>query len=578
MNTSFLSRIGQNWNNFWFKPGNPHTLSLMRVMAGIFVVYLHLAYTNDLQTFFGEHGWIDLKLAQEVRNGFPVYPPQTDWTAPTTNMYAPVDKQVRTTFFEWLRTLPADRQKRKDQLAFFYLWMSAEPQAAVDGIAFIQRLRIKLPEDRERATGYEGFDLVDPAERQRMLEAITNPPADPIERNKLVPQYIQKLDKDSYAERVRADAERTAASLPSDPKKIAQIMNHLAYQATVRAEQKKHSDPRNEFERTMQFIDEDLPNDAVERERILDYFGRWQIDERKLLAKGQNSWSIWYHVTNPTAMYVIHSAFLAVMVMFTLGLFTRVTSVLTWMAALCYVHRTSQVLFGMDVMMNICLTYLMFAPCASVLSLDRWLAVRKARRQLEEARRTGKDTRSFEAILSGPAPSVSANFVTRLFQVHFCFIYMAAGLSKLKGNAWWNHTALWGTIANPEFSPTVFAPYRWALTQLCEFRSLWELFMTGGVVFTLILEIGLPFLIWRPRLRPYLIIALVLFHTVIAIFMGLTVFGLFMMTLGMSFLSPEVVRRWIDSGMNLFSRGTEPPAAILPPSRVPVAGAEKLKA
>ena len=49
---------------------------------------------------------------------------------------------------------------------------------------------------------------------------------------------------------------------------------------------------------------------------------------------------------------------LVIMVMFTLGLFTRITSVLTWMAAVSFIHRNPQVLFGQDTMMNILLIYL----------------------------------------------------------------------------------------------------------------------------------------------------------------------------------------------------------------------------
>jgi hypothetical protein len=275
-------------------------------------------------------------------------------------------------------------------------------------------------------------------------------------------------------------------------------------------------------------------------------------------------------------MYVIHFLFLGVMAMFALGLFTRVTSVLTWLAALCYVHRTTQVLFGMDVMMNICLIYLMLSPCGALYSLDRFFSVRKARRQLEEAKRTGQDTTPFERVLAAPAPSVSANFVSRLYQIHFCFIYMAAGLSKLKGNAWWNHTAGWGTIANPEFSPTIFAPYRWVLTELADTRWLWELGMSGIAVFTLLLEIGLPFLIWRPRLRPLLVITGVLFHMGIGIFMGLTVFGLFMMVLLFSYVPPEAVRKWIDSGMSLFGKSPSDKNGLSPPEHVLSTEGQKL--
>ena len=96
------------------------------------------------------------------------------------------------------------------------------------------------------------------------------------------------------------------------------------------------------------------------------------------------------------------------------------------------------------------------------------------------------------------------------------------------------------------FSPTVFAPYRWFLGFLSDHRWLCELVMSFGSVYTLVLEIGFPFLVWRPRLRPYMIIGGILLHTGIATMMGLTVFGLFMMSLLMSFIPPEVVRYWLE--------------------------------
>src|SRR5262245_15452388 len=60
-------------------------------------------------------------------------------------------------------------------------------------------------------------------------------------------------------------------------------------------------------------------------------------DKRIVFTQGTPIWSIWFHVTDPTAMAVIHALILVIMVMFTLGLGTRITSVLTWMATLSYI-------------------------------------------------------------------------------------------------------------------------------------------------------------------------------------------------------------------------------------------------
>ena len=47
------------------------------------------------------------------------------------------------------------------------------------------------------------------------------------------------------------------------------------------------------------------------------------------------------------------------------------TSILTWIAAVWYIHRSQQILFGMDTMMNILIFYLMIGNCGATLSVDR---------------------------------------------------------------------------------------------------------------------------------------------------------------------------------------------------------------
>lgn len=293
---------------------------------------------------------------------------------------------------------------------------------------------------------------------------------------------------------------------------------------------------------------------AEERKYVEDYIRLWGHDPRGLYSKGNLVWSVWYHVTDPTWMAIVHGCVLVVMVLFTIGFCTRVTSVLTWLMALCYVQRAPTTLFGMDTMMIIALTYLMIGPSGAALSVDRLIARWWARRQGRKEQRS-----------SEPERLVSANFAIRLIQIHFCIIYLISGLSKLQGSAWWNGTALWGTMANASFNPLTVSWYRELLCFLCEHRWLWELVMGGGTAFTLILEIGLPFLIWNRQLRWIMVIGAVLLHTGIALVMGLSGFGLFMLCLLFSFVPSDAVRRMFAAA----SRAAERP---VPTRRVPTAG------
>src|SRR5262245_10066562 len=104
-----------------------------------------------------------------------------------------------------------------------------------------------------------------------------------------------------------------------------------------------------------------LPTDAAEKERLNRYFAEWELDERLIFAKGMPAWSIWYHVKASPWMEVTHWLIILVTLMFTFGLFTRVTAVLVWIASVSYVNRATTTFFGMDTMMNLVLIYMMVA-------------------------------------------------------------------------------------------------------------------------------------------------------------------------------------------------------------------------
>jgi hypothetical protein len=115
----------------------------------------------------------------------------------------------------------------------------------------------------------------------------------------------------------------------------------------------------------------------------------------------------------------------------------------------------------------------------------------------------------------------------------------------LQGSTWWSGTALWHTLVNAEYAPMNFKLYVDLMRWLTEYRPLWELVMTGGAVFTLALEIGLPFLIWHRSVRGLLIGLSVLLHTGIALAMGLNTFGLMMLCMLLAFVPPSELRRFL---------------------------------
>ncbi|MGH7172550.1 MAG: hypothetical protein ACRELG_19905 [Gemmataceae bacterium] len=252
---------------------------------------------------------------------------------------------------------------------------------------------------------------------------------------------------------------------------------------------------------------------------------------------GQTMWSIYFHVEDPKWLWVIHSGILVIMLLFTLGLWTRVTSVLTWIGAMMYIQRLQNgMLFGMDTMTNLGLFYLMIAPCGAALSLDRWLFVRGERRRL-----------GAKYVPQPPEPLVSARFATRLIQMNFCLIYFAAGTSKLMGSSWWNATAPNRFLLNYSFAPFDVPAYVTFIKWMASHRWIWELQGTVGVVGTLFLELGFPFLVWNRRMRWFMVSGSILFHTLIALMMGLVTFSLMMLAMVLVFVPPDAVRQFLQS-------------------------------
>ena len=72
-------------------------------------------------------------------------------------------------------------------------------------------------------------------------------------------------------------------------------------------------------------------------------------------------------------------------------------------------------------------------------------------------------------------------------------------------------------------------------------QLLYDAFMTGGGLFTLVFEIGYAFLIWRPKLRWLFLGAAIMLHGGIGLFMGLKTFSLMMLVMNMAFLNKKEV-------------------------------------
>lgn len=247
--------------------------------------------------------------------------------------------------------------------------------------------------------------------------------------------------------------------------------------------------------------------------RLEEFFGPegWQ-DPLLIQVQQQEStaWSFWNYVPVDW-MRAAHWSAMAVLLLYTLGLWTRCMSVLAFLVVISYATRAMNANFGLDQINTLLTFYLMLGPAGATLSLDRWL---RKRRDPD----------------GGVTPRISARVALRLIQLHMCVIYAFAALSKLKGEAWWDGNAFWMSVANTEYRTldlTWLAWHPWLGELITHVSLAWEL--TFCV------------LIWNRHWRPLVLLMGMLVHVGIGAFLGMWTFGLVMMFTYIAFLDPATL-------------------------------------
>lgn len=243
--------------------------------------------------------------------------------------------------------------------------------------------------------------------------------------------------------------------------------------------------------------------------------GIFSEDFRSLVnGPGSWAWSHFYGPSNTVWLWGTHGISLFILLAFTIGWQTRVTSILAFLVTVSYANRAGGALFGLDQINGFLTLYLAVGPSGAMYSLDAYLRERR-----------GKPA-------SPPSLSTTANISMRLMQCHLCLVYFFAGLSKLQGASWWDGTAIWGAFASYEYQ-TIDMTWLVHLPWLVNILTLASLFW----------EVSYAFLVWPRLTRPLMLIGAVLLHAGIGLCMGMITFGLIMIIANIAFLPPEMVQR-----------------------------------
>ncbi|MEZ6137272.1 MAG: HTTM domain-containing protein [Pirellulaceae bacterium] len=262
--------------------------------------------------------------------------------------------------------------------------------------------------------------------------------------------------------------------------------------------------------------------------QLTDFMGphAW-LDSETVRSLHQRDWGwSWLFYTDSRLILGLHQTVAIVAgLMMTAGVLTRIALPLSWWMTLMVCHRMTGALFGLDQIVVMLSMYLMWSHCGSVWSFDAWWAKRVRREGAQDNQRSSWWFPSDRA-------SVSNNIATRLIQLHLCVIYLFGGLSKMRGEMWWDGSALWYTAVNYEYQSldiTWLGHFRILIAALTAATIFWETFYVA--------------LVWPKLTRPIALAMAVLVHGGIAVALGMITFGTIMIVANIAFISPASVAR-----------------------------------
>ncbi len=238
------------------------------------------------------------------------------------------------------------------------------------------------------------------------------------------------------------------------------------------------------------------------------------------------AWSWLWYTDNPTLLGLHQAAAIVASLLMMIGLVTRVATVVSWWLTLMVCHRLTGTLFGLDQVVIMLSMYLMLSRCGSVYSVDSWLR--------ERLSRSGKIRNNswLSWLFPSASRSISNNVSTRLLQLHLCVIYLFSGLSKMRGEMWFDGSALWYSAVNYEYQSldiTWIGRWRILVASLTALTVFWETFYIA--------------LVWPRLTRPLVLAMAVLVHGGIAIALGMVTFGSIMIVANLAFVEPSTLQR-----------------------------------
>lgn len=233
---------------------------------------------------------------------------------------------------------------------------------------------------------------------------------------------------------------------------------------------------------------------------------------------------------------VMHILVILILGLATLGLTNRFFLLLAWVIQQGLMNRNSAFLFGGDTVGNLFLFYLAWTECTQRFSLKPLLFEKTARyfkKQKDTPIKVIAQNSALQSLKTDFKSDLSSIFF-RLVQFQICIVYAYTGFEKLKGASWWDGTALWTVLANPQFASFDL-----------KFLSAIPWIFPVLTFLTIIFEVYFPVMILHQRFKPYWLGAGVCFHLMIGLLLGLMPFSIIMLSTYILFIETSTIEAFI---------------------------------
>ena len=239
-------------------------------------------------------------------------------------------------------------------------------------------------------------------------------------------------------------------------------------------------------------------NGILRLETLNSIFGIPVIDVLTLLPR-EDGW-----------LFAFFGLFVAASLCLTLGLFSRVSSVIVYFGLVTFLHRNIYVHHGGIHLMCIAAFWLMLSPSGAALSLDRlWFKPKSS--------------------------DINCSlWALKAYQFQFALVYWQSSLAKLAAPSWWDGTAMYYVFRHQEFArfEVPFVPQNMVFLKLC----------TWGAVF---IEFLGWTLIWFKETRYAVLLGLLALHLGIEYAMNIPIFEHIMIASLIVFIPAEDAEKFV---------------------------------